>query len=71
MKLRTTFMLTLISSALTLGVATANEHGKMGGKSHDMNCPSMGMMDSTFKFLCSSHPKVLVPTAQPCCRRDL
>ena len=46
MKLRTTMMLTLISSALALGVATAGD-GKMGGKSHDMNCPSMGMMDST------------------------
>ena len=46
MKLRTTLMLTLISSALTLGVASAGD-GKMGGKSHDMNCPSMGMMDST------------------------
>ena len=46
MKLRTTLMLTVISSALALGVATAGE-GKMGGKNHEMNCPSMGMMDST------------------------
>jgi len=45
MKLRTTLMLTLISSALTLGVATAAEHGgKMGGEKHGMDCAGMGMM---------------------------
>ena len=52
MKLRTTLMLTLISSALTLGVATAAEHGgKMRGGKHKMDCDGMsmkqgGMMDS-------------------------
>ena len=43
--LRTTLMLTLISSALALGVATAAEHGgKMGGEKHGMDCPGMDMM---------------------------
>ncbi|MHB1591195.1 MAG: Spy/CpxP family protein refolding chaperone [Sulfuricella sp.] len=45
MKLRTTLMLTLISSALTLGVATAAEHGgKMRGEKHETDCADMGMM---------------------------
>lgn len=45
MKLRTTLMLTLISSALTLGVATSAEHGgKMGMEKHKMGCGSMSMM---------------------------
>ena len=45
MKLRTTLMLTLISSALTLGGATAAEHvGKMGGEKHEMDSGCMGMM---------------------------
>ncbi len=52
MKLRTTLMITLISSALTLGAATAAGHGgKMGGGKHKMDCAGMsmnqdGMMDS-------------------------
>lgn len=45
MKLRTTLMLTLISSALTLGGATAAGHdGKIGGEEHKMSCGGMGMM---------------------------
>ena len=51
MKLRTSLMLTLISSVLTLGVATAAEPaGKMSGEKHEMDCDGMsmkhgGMMD--------------------------
>ena len=42
MKLRTSLMLTLISSVLTLGVATAAEHvGKMSGEKHEMDCGEM------------------------------
>ena len=45
MKLRTALMLTLISSALTLGSATAaGNDGKMRGEKHKMGCAGMDMM---------------------------
>lgn len=50
MKLRTTLMLTLISSALTVGGALAAQpDGMMGGGKSKMGCDSMGMMHGGMK----------------------